>query len=267
MENESKILKALILIGGFGTRLRPLTLTRAKPFIEFANLPILCHQIEALVKVGVKEIILAIGYQKEKIAGIIQDLADTYKIKISCSVEEVPLGSAGAIYNAKDLLVPSIADYFFVFNADIICNFPLQEMMEFHKEKKGMCTIATTQVEDSKRFGVIQYETDTDKILNFREKPEQDYGKTINAGLYIMSKQILSRLVEGKSSVEREVFPTLAISGEIYRFGLTGYWKDLGTPQEFLLGSILYLKSLHNIYPKMLLKKNNVRSPVLCVVL
>ena len=145
--------KALLLVGGFGTRLRPLTFTKAKPLIEFINKPILVHQIEALKKVGVDEIVLAINYNAEKMFSYLKEFEKEYQIKITVSKEDVPLGTAGPIGLAKNILKD--AEDIFIFNADITCEFPLQEMFEFHKKHGKEGTIATTKVKDPSRFGVI----------------------------------------------------------------------------------------------------------------
>ena len=152
---EDLKLKALLLVGGFGTRLRPLTLTKAKPLVEFVNKPIICHQIEALKAVGVNEIVLAINYQPEKMYDFISAAEKTYDIKITCSKEETPLGTAGPIGLAKKILEQSEGEEIFVFNSDITCRFPLKDMLDFHRSHKREGTIAVTKVKDPSKFGVI----------------------------------------------------------------------------------------------------------------
>ena len=135
-------LKALLLVGGYGTRLRPLTLSKPKPLIEFINKPILVHQIEALKKVGVNEIVLAVNYQSDKFVKILKELEEKHKIKLTLSVEEIPLGTAGPIGLAKEILNNGEGEEIFVFNADIICKFPLEEMLNFHRQHGKEGTIA-----------------------------------------------------------------------------------------------------------------------------
>jgi mannose-1-phosphate guanylyltransferase len=149
-------MKALILIGGFGTRLRPLTFTRPKPLINFCEVPILCHQIEALAKVGVKEVILAVSQQPDCLFEELKMYEEKYGVKITISIEKVPLGTAGPIRLAKDILKADNPDgLFFMFNADVICEYPLQNMLDFHKSHDGEGTIMVTQVEDPSKYGVV----------------------------------------------------------------------------------------------------------------
>jgi len=241
--DENKSLKALLLVGGFGTRLRPLTITKAKPLIEFVNKPIICHQIEALKQVGVSEIVLAINYQPEKMSNFIKDAEREYNVKITCSKENEPLGTAGPIGLAKDILLQSEGNEIFVFNSDVICTFPLREMLDFHRKHKKEGTIAVTQVTDPSKFGVI-ISDDNNKILNFIEKPQKFVGDNINSGLYIFNKTILERIHPVPCSIEREIFPQMAKEGQLFSFKLEGFWADIGQPKDYLIGTNLFLNNL-----------------------
>lgn len=149
-------MKALILVGGFGTRLRPMTLTVPKPLVNFGNKPILCHQIEALAKAGVTEIILAVNYQPDVMMSAIQTYEQDYGIKITISLENEPLGTAGPIRLAESILRANNATgLFFVFNSDVICEYPLDQLVSFHKGHGRQGTIVVTQVEDPTRYGVV----------------------------------------------------------------------------------------------------------------
>eukprot|EP00003_Mantamonas_plastica_P002450 TRINITY_DN1185_c0_g1_i1.p1 TRINITY_DN1185_c0_g1~~TRINITY_DN1185_c0_g1_i1.p1 ORF type:complete len:160 (-),score=50.29 TRINITY_DN1185_c0_g1_i1:391-840(-) len=123
-------MKALILVGGFGTRLRPLTLSVPKPLVDFANKGMVRHQIEALVKAGVSEVILAINYQPDLMKQFLEGLEEELGIKITCSREEEPLGTAGPIALVKDIL--DDGDPFFVLNSDVTCEYPFEDLLEFH---------------------------------------------------------------------------------------------------------------------------------------
>ena len=239
MKSE-KSSKALLLVGGFGTRLRPLTFSKPKPLVEFINKPILSHQIEALKSVGVDEIVLAINYQPKMMMEYIQEAESKYDIKITFSKENEPLGTAGPIGLAKDILLTSEADEIFVFNSDVTCRFPLREMLEFHRSHQKEGTIATTRVKDPSKFGVILSDENR-KILDFVEKPSVFVGDNINAGLYIFNKKFLDRVEAKPISIEREVFPQMARDGELYTFSLEGFWADIGQPLEYLNGTRLYL--------------------------
>ncbi len=217
-------MKALILAGGYGTRLRPLTFTKPKPLVEFANKPILWHQVKALVEVGVTEVILAINYQPESMIEYMKELEKEFGIKVTASIETEPLGTAGPIRLAKErLLANSTQEDFFVFNSDIICQFPLKKMLEFHKARKAEGTIMVTQVEDPSRYGVILFD-ESGQIQEFIEKPSKPISNKINAGLYILNKSVIDRIPERLTSIEREIFPKIAADHKLFALVLEGIW-------------------------------------------
>uniref|UniRef100_A0A915EM91 Nucleotidyl transferase domain-containing protein n=1 Tax=Ditylenchus dipsaci TaxID=166011 RepID=A0A915EM91_9BILA len=161
-------MKALILAGGFGTRLRPLTLTQAKPLVEFANKPMVMHQMEALAAVGVDTHEVRIG------------------IKILFSSETEPLGTAGkSLSLARKHLEGD--EPFFVLNSDVICDFPFSDMMAYHKLHGKQGTIAVTKVEEPSKYGVVVYDEEQGLIHEFVEKPQEYVGNKINAGMYILN--------------------------------------------------------------------------------
>ena len=254
--SEQKKLKALILVGGFGTRLRPLTFSKPKPLVEFINKPMLVHQIEALKEVGVDEVILAVNYQSEKMQDFLNIVSQKYQIKLSLSKENEPLGTAGPIGLAKEILLKAEGEEIFVFNSDITCKFPLKEMLEFHRKHGKEGTIATTKVKDPSRFGVIVSENN--KILRFVEKPKEFVGDDINAGLYVFNKKFLNRVNPVPTSIEREVFPQMASDGELYKFSLEGFWADIGQPKDFLFGTKLFLEHLNKNNKDLLQKESNI---------
>eukprot|EP00757_Euglenozoa_sp_SAG-D1_P007439 gene7439-2719_t len=229
-------LKALILVGGFGTRLRPLTLSKPKPLVPFVNKPMLVHQLEALKEVGVDEVILAIAYKKNVMEAEMNEWAERIGLKVTYSQEEVPLGTAGPIALAGDLLDPSDPDPFFVLNSDVTCQFPLQQLLEYHKEHKKEGTIMVSQVEEWQKYGVVVFDKGTGQIEQFAEKPKKFVGDKINAGIYCFSKSILKRIQIEKTSIETQVFPRMAADGELYAMNLEGFWMDIGQPHDYLDG-------------------------------
>lgn len=255
MESD-KPLKALLLVGGFGTRLRPLTFTKSKPLVEFLNKPIIIHQIEALKAVGVSEIVLAINYQPEKMIDFIKDVEQKYSVKITCSKENEPLGTGGPIGLAKEVLLQGEGEEIFVFNSDVTCRFPLKDMLDFHRNHGKEGTIAITKVKDPSKFGVILYDKDY-KIENFIEKPQTFVGDDINAGLYIFSKRFLKRVNPVPTSIERDIFPEMAKQGELYAFKLEGFWADIGQPRDYLAGTNLFLNDLVTTNKESLAKEAN----------
>lgn len=239
-------MKALILVGGYGTRLRPLTLSVPKPLIHFCNKSIVEHQIAALVKVGVDHVILAVAYQSHSMLAALKDLEAKFGIRITCSCEDEPLGTAGPICLAKPLLMePERAecDSFFVCNSDVICKFPLREMLDFHRNHQGEATILVTTVPEPSHFGVVVSDA-TGNVERFVEKPQQYVGNHINAGLYILRKSIIDMIEPRPTSIEKEVFPKIAERHGLYSFPLEGYWADIGKPKDFLHGMELYLQHL-----------------------
>ena len=140
-------MKALLLVGGFGTRLRPLTFEVPKPLVEFANKPIVEHQIEALVNVGVKQIILGVGFQSDRMVAYCKELSTKLGVDIVVSQETEPMGTAGPLKLAEDKLTKDNPDgLFFVFNSDVICDFPLTKLIDFHKSHGGEGTIMVTYI-------------------------------------------------------------------------------------------------------------------------
>ncbi|MGH0137774.1 UNVERIFIED_CONTAM: hypothetical protein FKN15_064480 [Acipenser sinensis] len=217
-------MKALILVGGYGTRLRPLTLSVPKPLVEFCNKPILLHQVEALVKLG---------------------------IKISLSHEKEPLGTAGPLALARELLTDN-SDPFFVLNSDVICDFPFEDMVKFHQHHGKQGTIVVTKVEEPSKYGVVVYEGESGRIHRFVEKPQVFVSSKINAGMYIFSPSVLHRIQLRPTSIEKEIFPVMAQEGHLYAMELQGFWMDIGQPKDFLTGMCMYLQSERQRSPERL---------------
>jgi len=253
-------MKALILVGGFGTRLRPLTLSVPKPIVEFANKPSIIHQIEALVKVGVTEVVLAVNYQPELMSACMSLWEQKLGVKITYSQETVPLGTAGPLALAKETL--NDGDPFFVLNSDIICDFPFADLLKFHRARGGEGTILVTKVDEPSKYGVVVC-NDDGKISRFVEKPQVFVGNKINAGIYIFNPAILNRIEPKPTSIEKEVFPQMASDGQLFCMTLKGFWMDIGQPKDFLIGTSLYLKHLDETHSTNLYHGNGVQGPVL----
>jgi len=253
-------MKALILVGGFGTRLRPLTLSVPKPIVEFANKPSVIHQIEALVKVGVNEVVLAVNYQPELMSACMSAWEKKLGIKISYSQETEPLGTAGPLALARDLL--DDGEPFFVLNADVICTFPFHDMLAFHKKHGGEGTIMVTRVEEPSKYGVVVSD-EQGKIERFVEKPKVYVGNKINAGIYIFNPSILNRIEPKPTSIEKEIFPKMASENQLFCMTLPGFWMDVGQPKDFLAGTELYLRHLQDTTPEALRHGEGFVGPVL----
>lgn len=237
-------LKALILVGGYGTRLRPLTFSKPKPLCEFVNKPIVLHQIEALVEAGVREIILAVSYKPKQLEDELKHIASKLNIKIHFTLEKVPMGTAGPIKLNEDLLNINDKDPFFMLNADVIADYDFKGLLAFHRSHGGEGTIYVTPVEDPSRYGVVVSDK-TGKVSAFVEKPKDSkYGCEINAGLYILDKSVISRVPMQPTSIERVIFPQMAVEGKLYDLRLPGYWMDVGKPSDFLEGQNIFLRAI-----------------------
>ena len=236
-------MKAVILVGGEGTRLRPLTYSTVKAMVPVLNRPFIEYVIRRLSHHNVNEIILALGYKPDSITDYFGD-ASQLGAKLICSVEPAPLGTAGPVKHAEQY----IDDTFFVINGDIFTDIDLTDMLDFHKKKGARVTIALTPVDDPTQFGVV--ETDSQqRVTRFVEKPslEQVTSNMINAGIYILDADILERIPQGKRFMfEHDVFPKLLADGEpVFSYATDTYWMDMGTPEKYLQLSrdLLYGKS------------------------
>lgn len=207
------------------------------------------HQIEALKKAGVDEVILAINYQPQVMKKEMDHFAKEYDIKITYSLETEPLGTAGPLALAKDTLTADGNELFFVLNSDIICPFPLDDLLKFHKNHGKEGTIIVTKVLEPSKYGVVVSNKEG-AIEKFVEKPQVFVGNRINAGIYIFHKNILNRIKPEPTSIERIIFPEMAKEGQLYSYDLDGFWMDVGQPPDYLTGMSLYLNYLNKVKSK-----------------
>lgn len=229
-------MQSLILAGGKGTRLRPLTMHTPKPIMPIANHPFLYYQLELLKRANVHDCILSLSYQPQKIEDKLGD-GTLYGMKITYTVEASPLGTAGAYRHATDLIRESTI----VFNGDVLTDIDLMEVINFHREKKALATIVLTPVPNPTAYGLV--ETDEDgRIQRFLEKPkpEEVTCNTINAGIYILEPKVLDYIPIGESYMfEYGVFPALLKNKEpFYAYVYNGYWRDIGSSASFLQSNL-----------------------------
>jgi mannose-1-phosphate guanylyltransferase len=256
-------MKALILVGGYGTRLRPLTFSKPKPLVEFANDPMILHQIKALVEIGVTEVVLAVNYQPEVMLSAMQQVEEKFKVKITFSIEPEPLGTAGPLRLARDILTADGNKTFFVLNSDVICEFPFKKLLDFHLAHNGEGTLMTTDVDDPSKYGVILSVKGSTLIEKFVEKPKDYVGKAINAGIYVFNTSMLDRIPEKPTSIEKEIFPPMAAENQLHSIPLEGFWADVGQPKDFLIGTALYLESLKKKEPASLVTGKHITGNVM----
>ncbi|KAL3229579.1 hypothetical protein RNJ44_01715 [Nakaseomyces bracarensis] len=251
-------MKGLILVGGYGTRLRPLTLTVPKPLVEFGNRPMILHQIEALANAGVTDIVLAVNYRPEVMVETLKKYEKEYGVSITFSVETEPLGTAGPLKLAEKVLKKDNSP-FFVLNSDVICEYPFKELAEFHQAHGGKGTIVATKVDEPSKYGVIVHDIATPNLIDrFVEKPKEFVGNRINAGLYILNPEVIDLIEMKPTSIETETFPILVEQKSLYSFDLEGFWMDVGQPKDFLSGTVLYLNSVSKKNPEKLTKGDNI---------
>lgn len=244
-------MKALILVGGYGTRLRPLTLSKPKPLVEFCNKPMVMHQVEALAEAGVKHIILAVSYRAEMLEKEMKQQETRLGITITISQEKEPLGTAGPLALARDHLTVD-KEPFFVLNSDVVCDFPFKDMLKFHKNHGKEGTIVVTKVEEPSKYGVVVFDSNTGRIEKFVEKPQVYVSNKINAGLYIFNPKMLSRIELRPTSIEKEIFPRMAQDDDLFAYNLSGFWMDVGQPKDFLTGMGMFLHHLREKHPELL---------------
>jgi NDP-sugar pyrophosphorylase family protein len=226
-------MKAILLAGGKGTRLRPLTIHTPKPIVPIFNRAFLHYQLDLLKQVPeIDEVILSLNYQPRRIEEMFGDGTDV-GIKIRYVVEPAPLGTAGAVKYAGDKLTESVV----VFNGDVLTQLDLGAVIRLHRERKARATIVLTPVEDPRSYGLV--ETDPDgNILRFLEKPtrpEEITTNNINAGIYVLEPETFDRIPNDVPwSIERSYFPSLVERRETFvAYIYKGYWIDIGTPEKY----------------------------------
>jgi mannose-1-phosphate guanylyltransferase len=225
-------MKGLILAGGKGTRLRPLTLNTPKPIVPVANAPFLLYQIDLMRSAGIGEVILSLSYQPRKIEDLLKDGTD-YGIGIRYAVEGTPLGTGGAFKNAEDHIDSTTV----VFNGDVLTDLDLSAVVARHRKTNAVATIVLTPVENPSAYGLVETEADG-SVRRFIEKPGPDEitCNTINAGVYVLEPSVLRYMPKDEPySFERGLFPTLLERKElVVSFVHESYWIDIGTPRKYL---------------------------------
>jgi mannose-1-phosphate guanylyltransferase len=221
--------KAVVLVGGEGTRMRPLTETIPKPLIPFMNRPFLDHLLDHLGEHGVEEVICSSPYLEEEFHSFLMSRSGGPAVR--WITEAAPLGTSGAVAGALD----HVDGTFLVLNGDVLTDLDLGALISFHRERGAVATIALTPVEDARPFGLVDTDAD-DRVLAFREKPAQAVPGMINAGTYVLEPSALARVPQGVMvSIERETFPDLIARGEpVFGYRSDAYWRDLGTPEAYL---------------------------------
>jgi mannose-1-phosphate guanylyltransferase len=225
--HSSGLMKAVLLVGGMGTRLRPLTYRIPKPLVPVMGKPLIMHVIDSIPS-EVDEVIVPIGYKREAMDEYLRSHPPARRITLVDEPE--PLGTGGAVKAVEDL----IDGRFLVINGDVITSLDVGGFLRFHRSKGGIATISLWPVEDPSPFGVAQLDDDS-RITRFQEKPkrEEAFSNLINAGAYALEREVLEFIGDGFVSMEREVFPKLLEKG-MYGYEFKGHWIDCGTRENLL---------------------------------
>ncbi|WP_175059033.1 sugar phosphate nucleotidyltransferase [Thermococcus sp. 2319x1] len=225
-------MKAVILAGGFGTRLRPLSSTRPKPMIPVLGKPNLQYILESLEKIKeIDEVVLSVHYMRGEIREFIEDKMSDYPKDIRFVNDPMPLETGGALKNIEEF----VGEEFLVIYGDVFTNFNFEELIKAHRENEGLVTVALTKVYDPEKYGVVVTDEEG-KIIDFEEKPLKPKSNIVDAGIYMVNKEVLKEIPKGKEIYfEREVLPRLVSQGQVYGYMMPreNYWVDLGTPEDF----------------------------------
>jgi mannose-1-phosphate guanylyltransferase len=231
------VIDAIVLVGGQGTRLRPLTVTTPKPMLAVAGVPFLTHQLARLAAAGVDHVVLATSY---KPSGFVDHFGDGAALGLAVDyvTEDVPLGTGGGIRNVAELLRAEADDPVVVLNGDVLSGHDLAAQLEAHRRAAAEVTLHLTVVDDPRAFGCVPTASD-DRVTAFLEKTPDPVTNQINAGCYVFRRSVIDGIPAGRPvSVERETFPELLAAGaRVQGYVEPAYWLDLGTPADYVRGS------------------------------
>jgi len=226
---------AILLVGGMGTRLMPLTSKTPKPMLQVAGVPFTEHQIRKAAQAGISEIVLATSYKAELFEPYFGN-GEKFGIKIKYAVEKTALGTGGGIRNAAALL--DDCDQVVIFNGDVLSSHDLPAQIQFHINNKADVTLYLTKVTDARAYGCVELSADN-QVKSFLEKMENPVSNLINAGCYIFNRKIIDQIPANKVvSVERDTFPSFLSSGvKVYGYLDNSYWLDIGNPEALVKAS------------------------------
>ena len=231
-------LEAILLVGGQGTRLRPLTIDRPKQLVPCAGAPFLAHQLARAAASGITRVILATCFRAEQIRAEFGD-GSALGLQLDYVCEDQPLGTGGGIANAATRLRSGAQDPVVVLNGDLLSGHDLAAQLDLHSKADAAVTLHLVEVSDPARFGCVPTDADG-RVTAFLEKTPEPVTNRINAGCYVFRRRVLDQLTPGcVLSVERETFPALIAAGEtVMGYADTSYWLDVGTPEAFVRGSV-----------------------------
>ena len=233
----------ILLVGGLGTRLAPLTSKTPKPMLPIANLPVTEHQLLVAKAAGITKVVLATAYLAETFTPYFGD-GSKWGIELIYALESEPLGTGGAIRNAAELILSDISanEPIVVFNGDVLSRHDLSSQIKLHQDSSAAATLHLVNVDDARPYGCVPFD-ESGRVTDFLEKMDNPITTTINAGCYVFNLQVIREIELGKVvSVEREIFPQLLRAGNVVQaFVDNSYWLDMGTPRALLKGSQDYV--------------------------
>jgi len=254
--------KVVVLAGGYGTRLRPLTYTKPKAMLPLAGKPVLQSIIESVASEGFNDVVVTTNYFREKIIEYFGDGSD-FGVRLDFPEEEKPFGTAGSVKNSEKYLNETFA----VIQGDNITEIKFRHILNFHREMGGVATIALLPVERPHQFGIAQLDLDN-RILRFKEKPRQEefFSDLASIGLYILEPEVLDYIPSGvEYDFAKDVFPKLMDSSEkIYGYRASGFWVDIGVPENYMRAVRWVLSKLggENLVGNAEVNEASIRGPV-----
>lgn len=228
----------ILLVGGFGTRLKPLTNQTPKPMLPVGGKPVTEHQLLAAKAAGINTVVLATSYLSEVFTPYFGD-GSKWGMNLLYAIESEPLGTGGAIRNAAALLnFADLDEEFVIFNGDVLSGHDIAAQLEFHRANSADATLHLIEVADARAFGCVPTHPDG-RVIDFLEKMEHPVTNSINAGCYIFNSSVISEIPAGEVvSIERQTFPKLVKNGRpVYGYHEQSYWLDIGTPAALFKGS------------------------------
>lgn len=240
-------MKALILAAGYGTRLEPLTLAVPKPMAPIVNLPTMQHNLELLKRHGLREIVANIHYHPEQIENYFGD-GHAFGVDLAYSFEEDLLGTAGGVKHMARKIA-KVDGTFLVLSSDALTSVNLNRLIDFHKSKKALATIALAPVPDSREFGIVMRDAG-DKVVGFMEKPEPGVAQSdlANTGIYVFEKEILEMIPDGFYDFGRQLFPKLVEEkAAVFGYKMVEYWNDVGGLEKYIQSNFDAMKGALNI--------------------
>jgi mannose-1-phosphate guanylyltransferase len=228
-------MQAIVLVGGEGTRLRPLTESVPKPALTLVDRPFLAYMIEWLARHGVDEVVLACGFLPDVLREALGD-GERAGARVSYVAEPRPLGTGGAIRYAADQLGEELGERFLALNGDVLTDLDLTGLLQAHERWQGPLTMGLHPVQDAAAYGLVTLGEDGE-VLAFEEKTGRHEPGQVNAGMYVLERSVLDLIPAGETvSIEHDVFPRLVGEG-LHGLPLDGYWMDIGTPERYLQAS------------------------------